>query len=297
MTISVVDICRYPVKGLNAEALERVDLAPGQGVPHDRRFAIAHGSTQFDREAPKWLPKTSFFMLMRDEKLAQLHASFDAEDSKLTIERAGKPVVSADPTDLVAWQALVQVLAQEGRGEEALARLGAALASEEPPVQLFAVSAQLHAARSDAQGADSPQARFKVLAALTRLRQICCHPRLVAGDEVFEATGADPDSVGGKFELLFELLRECIEEEHRVLVFSQFTSMLDLMEERLDDLDVRLAVARESVDLPVEGVEQARHVGVVLAQNRKNLSHLASRRGARTVNVMVKRYAIAQTLR
>lgn len=101
MTISVVDICRYPVKGLNAESLERVELAPGQGLPHDRRFAIAHGSTQFDREAPKWLPKTSFFMLMRDEKLAQLHATFDPERSKLTIERAGKPVVSADPTDLV----------------------------------------------------------------------------------------------------------------------------------------------------------------------------------------------------
>jgi uncharacterized protein YcbX len=101
MTISVVDICRYPVKGLNAESLERVDLAPGQGLPHDRRFAIAHGSTQFDREAPKWLPKTSFFMLMRDERLAMLRASFDPEEGKLTIERAGKPVVSADPTDLV----------------------------------------------------------------------------------------------------------------------------------------------------------------------------------------------------
>jgi hypothetical protein len=101
MTISVVDICRYPVKGLNAESLERVTLAAGQGLPHDRRFAIAHGSTRFDREAPEWLPKTSFFMLMRDEKLALLRASFDAEKSKLTIERAGKPVVSADPTDLI----------------------------------------------------------------------------------------------------------------------------------------------------------------------------------------------------
>ncbi len=101
MAVSVADICRYPVKGLNAESLERVVLAPGQGLPHDRRFAIAHGSTQFQRDAPKWLPKTSFFMLMRDEKLAQLRACFDPEQSKLTIERAGKPVVSADPTDLV----------------------------------------------------------------------------------------------------------------------------------------------------------------------------------------------------
>ena len=37
----VVDICRYPVKGLSAEHLERAVLARGEGVPHDRRFAIA----------------------------------------------------------------------------------------------------------------------------------------------------------------------------------------------------------------------------------------------------------------
>jgi len=101
MTITVVDICRYPVKGLNAESLARVSLTPGEGLPHDRRFAIAHGPTQFDRKAPKWLAKTNFFMLMRDEKLAQLRASYDTETGKLTIERAGRPVVTADPTDLV----------------------------------------------------------------------------------------------------------------------------------------------------------------------------------------------------
>jgi MOSC domain-containing protein len=101
MTITVVDICRYPVKGLNAESLARVSLAPGQGLPHDRRFAIAQGSAQFDREAPQWLPKTNFFMLMRDEKLALLRASFDTETGKLSIERAGKQVVAADPTDMV----------------------------------------------------------------------------------------------------------------------------------------------------------------------------------------------------
>ncbi len=101
MAITVADICRYPVKGLNAEVLERVAVTPGEGLPHDRRFAIAHGSTKFDREAPKWLPKTNFFMLMRDEKLAQLHAHFDPEESRLTIERAGKQVVAADPTDLM----------------------------------------------------------------------------------------------------------------------------------------------------------------------------------------------------
>jgi SNF2 family DNA or RNA helicase len=77
-----------------------------------------------------------------------------------------------------------------------------------------------------------------VLAALTRLRQICCHPELLPG-----AAGAAPAEDGGaasgKFELLFELLRECVEEGHRVLVFSQFTSMLDLIERRLAAEEIR----------------------------------------------------------
>jgi len=101
MAVTVVDICRYPVKGLNAESLERVSLAPGEGLPHDRRFAIAHGSARFEREAPRWLPRTNFFMLLRDEKLALLRTTYGPETGKLAIERAGKQVVSADPTDPV----------------------------------------------------------------------------------------------------------------------------------------------------------------------------------------------------
>ena len=99
MAITVARICRYPVKGLNAEALDAVAMAPGEGLPHDRRFAIAHGSTQFDPKAPQWQPKTNFLMLMRDEKLAQLAARFDPETGTLTIERDGKQVVRAKITE------------------------------------------------------------------------------------------------------------------------------------------------------------------------------------------------------
>jgi hypothetical protein len=65
---SVVPIYRYPVKGLSAENMDRVVLTPGECLPHDRRFAIALGSTRFDPEHPGW-PKTHFIMLMRDEAL------------------------------------------------------------------------------------------------------------------------------------------------------------------------------------------------------------------------------------
>ena len=99
MAARIADICRYPVKGLSAEHLENTRLSPGQGLPHDRRFAIAHGSTAFDPKAPQWLPKTSFLMLMRDEKLAQLGVTFDPGSALLTIHRGGKPVVHGKATD------------------------------------------------------------------------------------------------------------------------------------------------------------------------------------------------------
>ncbi len=99
MTITLADICRYPVKGLSAERLERVALAPGKGVPHDRRFAIAHGAAGFDPERPEWLPKTNFLTLMRDAVLARLRTRFDEETGALTIEHGGGPAVCATITE------------------------------------------------------------------------------------------------------------------------------------------------------------------------------------------------------
>ncbi|MSU62775.1 MAG: DEAD/DEAH box helicase [Pedosphaera sp.] len=63
------------------------------------------------------------------------------------------------------------------------------------------------------------KSKIHVLAALTRLRQICCHPQLVGSD-----------SASGKTETLFELLDPLLAEGQKVLVFSQFVKMLKLLE-------------------------------------------------------------------
>ena len=63
------------------------------------------------------------------------------------------------------------------------------------------------------------QSKIHVLAALTRLRQICCHPQLVGND-----------AVSGKTETLFELLEPLLAEGQKVLVFSQFVQVLKLLE-------------------------------------------------------------------
>jgi SNF2 family DNA or RNA helicase len=81
----------------------------------------------------------------------------------------------------------------------------------------------------NAAGAGGPaQSRMIVLTALLRLRQICCDARLLNLDR----PGAAPPS--GKTELFLELLEEALDGSHRVLVFSQFTTMLGLLREELD---------------------------------------------------------------
>jgi len=99
VTGTIAEIYRYPVKGLSAEELDRVVLTPGECLPHDRRFAIALGSTAFDPEHPEWLPKTHFIMLMRDEKLARLQTRFDDESGVLSIAEGGQVLLRAPMSD------------------------------------------------------------------------------------------------------------------------------------------------------------------------------------------------------
>lgn len=95
----IANIYRYPVKGLSPEELDGVTLTVGECLPQDRRFALARAGTKFDPESPRWLPKTNFIMLMRDEKLAELKTRFDEQTGGLTIIRDGRLALQARITD------------------------------------------------------------------------------------------------------------------------------------------------------------------------------------------------------
>ncbi|HVV70236.1 MAG TPA: SNF2-related protein, partial [Verrucomicrobiae bacterium] len=71
------------------------------------------------------------------------------------------------------------------------------------------------------------KSRMVVLTALLRLRQVCCDLRLL------NLEGLKPAETSGKLEMFGELLEEVIDGGHRVLVFSQFVGMLNLIKERL----------------------------------------------------------------
>jgi superfamily II DNA or RNA helicase len=68
------------------------------------------------------------------------------------------------------------------------------------------------------------KSRIKILAGLTRLRQICCHPALFVED--YRGRSA-------KFEQLLDIIEECRSAGKRALIFSQFTQMLGLISREL----------------------------------------------------------------
>ncbi len=91
-----------------------------------------------------------------------------------------------------------------------------------------------HTARSQIDALDDTSggaARMRVLTALLRLRQACCDLRLFGG-------AMSEDDASAKLTALLELLGEAIDGGHRVLVFSQFTSMLDLIGPALEENEI-----------------------------------------------------------
>lgn len=98
--------------------------------------------------------------------------------------------------------------------------------SEEEQKVYFASSA---AARQSLAAAGGDGGKMAVLAALTELRQICCAP-----DLRFE----NYEGPSSKLEACMELCAGMVENGHQILLFSQFTSMLDRIRGRLDKLNI-----------------------------------------------------------
>jgi len=101
--------------------------------------------------------------------------------------------------------------------------------------------------------------RVTILDALLKLRQVCCHPELLPeklAGEVAESA---------KMTLFMEFITEAMEEGHRVLVFSQFVSMLTILRRHLDEIrlpyayldgrtrdrESRVRMFQENTDIPM----------------------------------------------
>ncbi len=106
---------------------------------------------------------------------------------------------------------------------------------------------------------DSGASKLQVLEALLRLRQVACHSGLVDANQ--------RDASSAKFDLLLPRLREVIEEGHKALVFSQFTTLLGLLRQSLDAEKIRyeyLDGRTRDRGAPVERFQQDPEVGLFL---------------------------------
>jgi superfamily II DNA or RNA helicase len=115
-------------------------------------------------------------------------------------------------------------------------RTEVSLACDLSPLQRRLYRGVAEAARRDVFAVVEQQgiehASVHVLAALTRLRQICAHPGLL-----FEEYRDEPEA-SAKFEAFLETVDEILSGGHRLLVFSAFASMLRIMRTALDKRDI-----------------------------------------------------------
>lgn len=154
-------------------------------------------------------------------------------------ERFARPIENGDPKARDALRKRVQPYI--------LRRLKQQVAKELPPLTDMVVRCEMGAdqrrvydavrmaAREDVQRAIAERgvqgATMQVLEALLRMRQACCDPLLLPGE-----VGVGAGSC--KLERLEELLVEMACDDHKALIFSQWTSLLDLVEKRLEKLGI-----------------------------------------------------------
>ena len=109
--------------------------------------------------------------------------------------------------------------------------------------------------RKEIAGKGCARSQIVILDALLKLRQVCCDPRLL------KTSAAAKVKEHAKLDLLMEMLPELIDEGRRILVFSQFTTMLSLIAGALDKAKIGwVALTGETRDrrIPVEDFQQGR---------------------------------------
>ena len=121
------------------------------------------------------------------------------------------------------------------------------------------------------------KSRMSIFSALLRLRQICCHPKLYDKDHVKGVMQS------GKFEYLKGMLEQIIQEKHRVLLFSQFVDMLDIVKKGDMVIITSVAAFDDGSDFSImRKIRRLEGIGVKLVvETEKNFSYGDS--------VMVKR--------
>ena len=86
----IVALHRYPIKGFTPEPLRSAALETGREFPGDRLFAVENGPSNFDPDAPAFIPKGRFTVLARSAAVATVRTHYDDATGHLTAEAPGR---------------------------------------------------------------------------------------------------------------------------------------------------------------------------------------------------------------
>ena len=109
MTATLAHIWRHPIKSHGREALGEVNLTPGQTLPWDRHWAVAHARTKFDPAVPVWMPCANFALGSSNPALRAIDATLDEATATVTLTHPDlaplqfAPDQAADQARFLAW--------------------------------------------------------------------------------------------------------------------------------------------------------------------------------------------------
>ncbi|MEM6973822.1 MAG: MOSC N-terminal beta barrel domain-containing protein [Pseudomonadota bacterium] len=106
MNAHLAGLWRHPIKGIGAEAIERVALTAGAPMPWDRRFALAHGRSRYDSAAPAWQRRANFVVQAHVAELMRVEASLDEAAGTVTLTHPTAEPLTADPASAAGAEAL-----------------------------------------------------------------------------------------------------------------------------------------------------------------------------------------------
>ena len=200
-----------------------------------RQLILADGkhSADEEREAIQYL------LDMRCDAVIIYPRFLSVEEMDEIVEKYEQPIMAPGPEHSVMadkLQALVGLFIKRRLKKDVLTDLPDKFENvltvklEGEQRKLYAAHEQrLRATLTKASDADFNTKKIRILAEFTLLREICCDPRLVY---------ADAKNASAKLDAIVELVATCMDEGKKVLVFSQFTSFLELIGARLAEQGV-----------------------------------------------------------
>ena len=149
----------------------------------------------------------------------------------------------------------------------------------ETQMQLY--STVVDAAKKGFKAPGNKRNKLNMLTALLKLRQVCTHPNLI---EEFKDLGVE----SAKFEMLKDKCSQLIDEGHKVVVFSQFTSMLDIIQKWVTEKNIGF----ERIDGSISGKDRMKAVDRFQTTETPTLFLVSLKAGGVGLNLTAADYVI-----